>query len=440
MNKLVITLLVLATPFMGQGNPVKNSFLTTSFRHNNIAGNLDEVEGNQYWFDADYTYYYQKPFVDKEGKIDLSLRYNDANYLMFSLKEAQMTHLGSDWELSYGRLILDWVEIDKVWGLGKVNNRVNFDFFRPGQEGLVGVRFKKSLSSFFLVEVFASAIYVPELNPPLNIDDENQTITSKSPWAQVPDTVTQQSGSTVNLFYDVNTPELSDILFNESYGLNLMFSPLDELHFSAFYMRKPENNLSNTASFTLENSSRAIIDVTPQLFYHTLYGGQVSYEPNKTWEFYVSYYTSIPGQKPLDDQFILFNQIGIGIEVEKFKEQYLGAGIHYTSDWLNSHVGFLSRTSDFEKTTALTKIPRWTEVINIAADVILHEKVSVNFDIKYDTLVQDRLYTFVVNFRPYRNLQLNVGADIIGGPNIGEGYWVTFRDNDSFFAEVKYSF
>lgn len=406
-----------------------------------MAGQIEEVDGNKWWIDADYSYYYRKPFVDREAKIEIESRYNDANFTQLSLKEISMTHLWNNAEVSYGRILVDWVEIDKVWGLGKVNNRVNFDFFRPGQEGLMGVRYKHQLSRYFMVDFYGSPLFVPELNPPLNIDKDKGRISSKSPWAQVPDETAEIGNDPVVLFYEVQTPKTDDILLNESYGMNFRFSPSENLHLTSFFLRKPENKLSNTATVEyLGAEDRAVVTVNPKLFYHTLYGAQVTWEPNKTWILYASYYTSIPGDKPIDDSLIVNNEIGVGISIEKFQEKYFGTGFHFSGESINGGFSFLNRVSDFEKTSLLTQIPRWSQAINAVFEYVYSETIGLFLDLKYDTLTYDRLYSISLVYKPTYQWEFQVGADIIGTPDIGDGYWVVFRDNDSIFAQMKYLF
>lgn len=434
----VFLLTILSSAFL-EAKAIKNYEGDLSFRHNNVFGNLDSIKGNTHFFDANFKYDYKKPFVDMEGKFDISLRYNDADFLMFSIKEAQMTHLGENWEVSYGRLDLNWVEADKVWGLGKINNRVNFDSFNPGQEGLVGARAKLQISSILMLDVYGSFIHIPELNPPLNIDKDSGSITSKSPWAALPSTTFQNGSLSVNLKYNVEAPKVKDVVLNESYGLNLRLSPYKQLHITSFFLRKPENNLSNTASLTLIDSTSAVVDVNPRIFYHTLYGGQITYAPSSFLDFYASYYVSIPGDKPLDDNDFITFDIDKGLTLEKFEEEYVALGMRYKSSLMKLHLGFLNRTSDFDRGT-LTKVPRWSQAMNLSGTIRFSRSFFGNFDFKYDTLVYDRLYQASLTYQAANELDFKIGAQIIGSPDIGEGFWVTFRDNDSFFAEAKYKF
>ncbi len=419
---------------------VKNLYGGFSARHNDLYSKINDVEGNNYWFDFDLKYHYKKPFIDKEGKVDFSIRFNDASHFMFSVKEAQLTHLWKNQELSYGRLLVDWVEIDKIWGLGKVNNLENFDFFRPGQEGLTGIKYGYRFSQFFDAQLFGSFIYVPQLNPPLGIDRNSGTLTPKSPWSQKPVTSVDLGGVPHKVNYNVTYPDILEVLLQPSYGLNLRVSPMDSIHISAFVLRKPENQLSNTAKADINNAQSDITaNVETKLFHHTLFGGQITAAIGSNWKLYTSYLASIPGDKA-DDLVILNNNFGIGITVEKFREDYLGAGVVFETENLKTSAGYLARISEFVRTSQLDSIPKWSQALNVALDYNLDRKYFINFDLKYDTLTFDRLYSLSVGWQPLQHFRLNVGADIIGSPQAGEGYWVSFRENDSYFTELKYVF
>ncbi len=418
---------------------VKNFYGGVGVRHNDLFSQIDDVDGNNFWVDLDVNYDYKKPFIDKEGKFDFSLRFNDANHWMWSLKEAQLTHLWKNSELSYGRVLLNWVEIDKVWGLGKVNNLQNFDFFRPGQEGLAGIKYKYRFSQQFEAEVFGSMVYVPQLNPALAIDRKNGTITSKSPWSQPPASEVSSGGTTYDIKYTVSIPSLSDVAFKPSIGFNLKYTPVKDIHFTGYVLRKPENSLSNTVKAKLSSSSDVDVEVNTQLFDHTVFGGQLRADFGDHWKGYISYLTSIPETKPEDLTSITFN-FGFGITTEKYQEDYVGAGIRYNAEDFNAHLGYLARISDFERKSLLDTIPRWSQAINLNFDYNFMSKYFAQFDLKYDTLTFDRLYSLSLGWQPLKNFRVNVGADIIGTPQFGDGFWVNYRRNDSYFTELKYVF
>jgi len=427
---------------------VKNFRGELAVRHNDPGQQIDDVPGNKYWADLDLKYYYHRPFVDKEGKVDVSLRYNDANYLAFSVNEAQMTSLYNGLEITYGVQILDWVEIDSVWGLGKLNNGEYFDFFNPGQAGLPGVRLKKKFNSGLVLDVFASVLYIPQLNPMLNINARTDTISSRSPWADVPASEIESTSPgqvPLKVRYKIEMPNIAKLMTQLTGGVNLKYSPYNNLHLSGFFVRKPENRLGNSARVVLENSD-ITATITPQVYYHTLFGAQIaSTFHDKKFKGYLSYYTSVPERK--DNEFLgntedLFSggNAGLGISLEQYREDYLGAGMKYATDHTRAEIGYLARISDFTKESLLDGIPRWSGALNLKLDLDLSSKISTFLDAKYDLITYDRLYQFSLVFHPRRDLFLQAGVEIIGTPKSGKGFWVPYRENDSIFAQAKMIF
>ena len=160
-----------------------------------------------------------------ERRFSFSTLVNDQSLTMFSLKEA---YIGGTFfkknSIKAGRQILTWSQVDSSWGLGKLNNRQNFDYFNPGQEGLMGLLLERKSSNGFRYRAFVSGLYAPELNPSLDIDKNDRTITSRHPWAEVPtSTVEVEPGNWKRIAYDVDYPELSEVIYRYSLGANIGF-------------------------------------------------------------------------------------------------------------------------------------------------------------------------------------------------------------------------
>ena len=73
---------------------------------------------------------------------------------------------------------------------------MNFDYFDPQEEGLVGGFYDKKFSNGFKIGVFASLFYVPEMNPGYEIDADNGTIECKNPWCTAPSASTDIENKT----------------------------------------------------------------------------------------------------------------------------------------------------------------------------------------------------------------------------------------------------
>ncbi|NBW04146.1 MAG: hypothetical protein EBR87_10660, partial [Cytophagia bacterium] len=135
---------------------------------NQFNRDIGDVPGNRYNGDLNFTYYNNRP-DELERKFNLSALVNDQSLTMYSLQEAYVAKQGifRSWDsaektgdqLKFGRQILPWSTVDQTWGLGKLNNRKNFDYFDPGQEGLLGINYENKSSNGFFWKAFGSALY-----------------------------------------------------------------------------------------------------------------------------------------------------------------------------------------------------------------------------------------------------------------------------------------
>lgn len=410
-----------------------------SFLYQDYFDNIGGVRGNRWWSEFNFTYEKKEPFIDDEAKVDFTFRYNDAKGLFYSLKEAQYTYLGNFSEVSMGFIIIDWSEVDKIWGLGKINNRVNIDFFEPGLSGLPGVLYNQRLSKNFAVGMYGSFLYVPEYNPMLKINKKDRSITSKSPWVVPPATTAQNAGDTVSVRYDVAVPDVEEVIFHPSAGLNLKYSFTEHLHLSSFYLSKPENSLSNTATVVVDNDNFNVdVKVDPKLFFHELWGGQLSYETrDKSWQFYTSYLMSQPGSKPQNNQPVQFG--GYAFRLEKQDEEYWGTGIRHHFLGGVVHAGHVSRVSSFQE-NAILKRPRWGEAVNFSLSYDFLHNYLFKTEIFYDYSTNDRMFESELTYIHNNVLALAIGANILTSPDGGQGFWRPFRQNDGVFTELSVLF
>jgi hypothetical protein len=418
-----------------QGAAIKQFSGDLSFRYQDFAQNVGRDPGNRYWSELNFTYDDKEPFVDHEGRFDFTMRYNDVGGYFWSVKEAQKTFMGNNYEWSLGLLIVDWSAVDQEWGLGKINNRVNIDYFDPGQSGLPGSRLKMRLAKSVELDTYLSFLYIPELNPGYKINESEGTIDSKNPWAPPPASTTDATGSEKQIFYSINKPAVEDVIFQLSYGTNLKLSFSEQLHLSAFYLRKPENNLSNNAIVEVSNSTFIpYVYVTPKLYYHQLWGGQLTYETQKKdVQLYTGYIISQPGSKPSNDTSVRYG--GYAFKLEKQDEEYWGTGIRYNFLGGLLKLGHLVRLSSFDNDLEFKK-PRWGEAVHAGVDYMWSNTLSSSLEVFYDILNKDRLLKCNTRYVYNQSLAVTVGANLLTSPDDGDGYWAEFRTNDSIYTQV----
>jgi len=426
----------------------KDSALTGDFgiRANQMIEDVGEVVGNQHFGDLNLKY--QSFNSDNVYKgFQFSARVNDQEQMMYSIQEAMVEWRYTDSRLAMGRSTLDWSHADKIWGLGKINNRVNFDYFEPGQEGLVGFFYDKQFKNGFNISAFGSFVYVPEMNPAMQVNDDG-TIDCKNPWCTQPNRTAPIEGKDIPIYYNVNYPEISEAVLRQSIGLKLgqRLKVIESKNFNmnltanAYYIRKPENNVSIAAEIKYEtDNNRIFVDATPQFYYHDVKGGNIELEI-KEWntKLYASAISTVPEKSPDGDiPYIEYTPI----KPRKLQEDYLSGGVIYDNGSFKSHIGYIARVSEYDRENdILAQYPRWNQAGHIALDFNLTRKIGVSLDYKYDMLTEDRLTMFNTSYRFGPNVIAAVGVNIIGTNPDEESFWSQYENNDSVYSSFKYTF
>lgn len=403
---------------------------------NQYAGEDVSIEGNKYRVDAEAIYHRNKP-GSLERKLHGAFARNDAGANMFSVQEAYVRHTFGKSSLTYGRYVLPWSKIDAYWGFGFVNNRRNFDYFTPGQEGLTGVTFNRKYENNIRLQIFASPLYVPELNPGLDIDNENKTITSRNPWAKPPANSTELNGDSVPIKYTVDYPEIADVVAQVSAGLNVGYES-GHFTYDLFYLKKPENTLTQAAEIVYSNPAESVlVNVKPQIYYHNVFGGNIVYN-NTSTQMYFSALSSVPDNYPTGDELVTD---WTKLETEKIREDYLALGFNRGNDKFKYGVNYIARVSSYDKKEdILAQNPRWSQAVNLHTEYVFTKKLRGMFDIKFDTLSYDRLIMIKGDYQFSRRFKISGGANIIGTKAGADTYWADFINNDSVYTKFSYVF
>jgi hypothetical protein len=412
----------------------KGSF---SLQANQLVEDVGEVTGNKMFGDIDLDYKAEDP-GEMTKVFKAQARMNDNEQLMFSVQEAKLEyHFGTS-KIVFGRTILDWGELDQNWGFGKVNNRRNFDGFEPGQEGLTGFLYQKHADNGFKISTFLSLVYVPEMNPGMQIDKEKGTVQCQNPWCKAPaPTAPIDDGVETPIFYNVNYPEITDVVFRYSAGVRMGY---DKGMFAVegFALRKPENQLSVSAEIKYEIANeRVFADITPQFYYHDVYGADIKIRPFNNFMLYGSALSVNPNSFPDGDiPYIEYT----GIKPEKRKEDYVGGGAQFDDGEITAGLNYVARVSEFDRQNdILAEYPRWNQAWHAHLNAHITRKFSIGFDLKFDMLTEDRLSMYRANYEWSPNLLISAGVNMIGSGE-GDSYWKDFANNDSVYSAFKYTF
>jgi hypothetical protein len=409
-------------------------------RSNQVSNQVGNVPGNRYHLDFEFDY--KKNAKDlKPGQLErrfhVATMTNDQNLTMYSLQEAYVgTKLSSGDHVRFGRQIIPWSAVDTVWGFGKINNRRNFDGFTPGQEGLMGLVYESKAANGFRLRAYASPLYVPEMNPSVDVNKKNKSITSRHPWADAPATTADVDGVVMNINYEVDYPEIKDVVFRYSAGLNLGFEN-KYWTFDNFFIRKPENSITPDVEVNVDFVQNVInAGIDPRVYYHDLYGSSLKYK-NRNLEMYIAGIAIRPNEFPDVDPDVRYTEI----KNKKRREDYVGGGIARSNDLYTLAFNYVARLSPFDRNSDdLAQDPRWNQALNFVALRNFGRRYTLSADVKFDMLTTDRLVMVRGIYNVSKNFVTNIGINMIGSPTDGKSYWSSYSNNDSIYGGLRYVF
>lgn len=208
------------------------------------------------------------------------LNYLDISEFYFQTKPADSENL------FIGRKLMNWSELDSRWNLGLWQPLFQWNPLNPEAQGLSGI-FWQAERPFYSITAFASPVFIPNQGPAFEI--VNGQFVPGNPWfRRPPDSVRIFSEST-KVQYNFERPNESQVVFQSSYGARLTFGSAEEgtsLHLN--YMYKPSNELALGYSGVLDTTIlRGVVDLKPQVFYHTLSGIDLSHR-TQNWRLGIS--------------------------------------------------------------------------------------------------------------------------------------------------------
>lgn len=401
---------------------------------------VGNVPGNRYNADFEFDYNSSKNDAHRsplESRFHFATLVNDQNLAMYSLQEAYIGgKLTSQDSIRFGRQVLDWSEVDTAWGFGKLNNRRNFDYFRPGQEGLIGLNYEHLSSNGMKYKAFVSGLYVPESNPSLDINKKDRSITSRHAWSDAPATSADVEGIPMAIKYDVDYPQIHEIIYRYSGGVNVGYES-DHWVVDNFFIRKPENNITPNVEINVDFVNRVVnASIDPRVYYHDVYGSSLKYK-NQDIQMYVSGIAVRPNEFPDVDRQVRYTEI----KIKKRREDYIGGGISQSNDLYTLAFNYVARLSPYDRMNDdLSPDPRWNQAINLFGLRNFGTQYSVSADVKFDMLTIDRLIMVRGNYNVAKEFQLTAGFNMIGTPGNGKSFWSPYTNNDSIYGGLRYVF
>ncbi len=406
------------------------------FQNNRMFGTeIGDIEGNHYYSGFDLNYHDRRNRSLKKT-FEFSSRITDADEFIYSISEANIEKNfklsnGNHHSVFAGRKVLRWNDLDQIWGLGVLNNRQNFTFYDPGQEGLAGLGYSLKAANGFKVSLFASYVYIPELNPGLEVEDGKAI--GKSPWANVPPaTYEVVDGELVDMRYTIQMPGMSETVFRYTGGFKFGFET-DYWDINAFYMRKPENQPRIIAyanmytPLTSPTGEKYIeADIIPEFMYENIVGGDAALN-------IADYQLTVSGLMIIPDQLQFSNDPTF--ETKRFRKTYGGVGITKANSSISLGAHYL-RLLSIEGDPNDDK-QKFINALNLNLNALLYKRFSIGFDYKYDFSSLDQVIQNELAFRIEKNITISAGYKLIAAPN-DKSFWAGFRDRDMAYTNLTY--
>ena len=224
-------------------------------------------------------------FYDFEALMKLSLDESHISFLSipsaglgYQLNDIQRLSYLNSIQAFFGRYKKKWSWMDSFWQLGLWNPLNLFDYFNPEELGLIGSAVVFEGPKWALTS-FIGGVFLPNEQSALG-ENKSGTFRSKSRWSAPPAPNVSILDKELDSYYWLQTPYLTNVLFQTSYLVNLLIGEKTDKWISISYAHKPiyQNfyrvksglNISNT---TLDNL----------IYYHPLKHHLTSVESNFQW-------------------------------------------------------------------------------------------------------------------------------------------------------------
>jgi len=405
-------------------------------------------EGANNWFTLNFVTEKIKHRFDTF--LDLSVRfYHGKEKYIASLPEGYFSLVSDNEKLLLGRHILDWNSSEKFWSLGKLNALQNFTLLGQQQEGVSGLHYDYR-ADHFKWSLIASYFFVPQMNPTLIMKDGK--VTSNTDWAKLPPTRTVINNQIVPIYYDIQKPEVSEVVLQKTLGTNLGYL-WNSGSLSAFGIYKPENTLRmNAEAFYDQKLDQVIVKAKPFVNHHLVYGSQLSQTLARNATVFAGFEVSDPTLGIGEDLDFLkdksaskkntnFESKYFTIKPKYEKESYAYLSTVIDLPYFDVSFNAIELLSNNQKNTddLYTDTVKWHRALGLGIDYDITESFTVNLAAQYDVLMADSLFKNEYSYHFYKEMRLAMGLEIINSPKV-ESYWSAYRSNDTVYSTLSYTF
>lgn len=370
------------------------------------------------------------------------------NYFVIPQAYIHYKNLNS-WGVTVGRQSRSYSTLDEYWMLGDVQPQFRWDAVVPEAQGLSGVFIDYKPNANFEWTLLGSYLFLPTQGSSYSVVDGK--ITSGNPWFSRPVDILNVSGAAFDLKYDIKAPEVADVVFQPSWGTQVLLKTTDDSYWlRTSYFQKIRNELTLPFEGVVNiGSGDGDITIHPQVAKHHittldfgyrgeswaitasgLYESDIEFDVDPSW-IYPEYSDQYKVGLNLLTKLSAFHTLEFGglrtfnntvrvqglggsgsLDVYSYRNQYDNvADVRLTSVFMPRAHGFLFKTK---------------------------------FRYAYDYTAKTSLVSADGSYMPIQNLSLFARVDLFGGQrDLGQNYnnlLVNYLNKDRGQVGVKYVF
>lgn len=342
--------------------------------------------------------------------------------------------------VTFGRRRHEWSRLDSDWGIGLWQPLFRWDYVRPQQMGLTGL-FVETHRRNLNFMAFVSGLHLPDQQS--NFKIVNGELVSANRWFRPPVSRLQINKGDRDIIYDVEKPEVSEVVFNPSVGFSVRTGDPTYGPWTSFSVADKPANQFHIAIQTegINNLATGVIEpiIHPSLIRHRLATAETGFQGERA-SFYLSATAErfsdpkLPEkweQTPLRDA----NYYGVGLsrDTHFFRTRALiYSGFVYRDETATTDDGLIS--AQLSSSTQKMGFERlWS--IGARYPVYPQRHLKWSSEVKYTYSFSDRGEWLMgqLGYSPEVNWKLYVGFDIFGAPDEFDGvqsFISKYRDND----------
>lgn len=218
--------------------------------------------------------------------IDLQARYAIGRPVLSytHLRELYFYQESEAVNISYGRRLHSWSELEQAWDLGFFQPEFRWNPLEPSAQGLVGVFLDNQESVLpnskeqnLRWTLFGSPLFIPDQGPGYEL--KQGQFSASNPWFNPPPQNIEFNGQILPIDYKVHVPDTNSVLFQSIYGAQLGYQTDSGFYFQAAAISKPSHQLALTYKAILV-ADRVKADIVPQIYREQNLSLDLGYKPD----------------------------------------------------------------------------------------------------------------------------------------------------------------